>query len=186
MNASFKNRLTGLLKLFSFRQAPDFADRTHPVAEDYKTQDSGHRYRELYGDEKLRQQLLYEHWAVKDTWQLRTEALPLLFGIDPGKYKMNDDSLVEEEAIMGLWRHATQCIEQGLLLVTNRAQKADDWRGETLGIYQLAVINRLQVPEPLVSIMDFVGKTVKKSEASGVRAFALTPGMDGGQISAAF
>jgi len=175
MSASFKNRITGLLKLFSFRLVP-------VVSKDHKTQDIGQRFRECYGEEKLKQQLLYERWAVKDTWHLRTEALPLLFGIDPDTYKINDDSLVEEEAIKGVWPHAMQCIEHGLLHVTNREQTAEDWQVEPIGIYQWAVISRLQLPDPLVAIMDFVGRTVKKSPQSA--PYAETP--DGGRISASF
>ena len=182
MSASLKNRITGLLKFFSCGRMPDAGRGTHVPAENQKTQDIGQRYRERYGEEKLQQQLLYEHWAVKDTWQLRTEALPLLFGIDPDKYKMNNDSLVEEEAIIGLWRHAAQCIEHGLLQVTNRAQRADDWRVEPLVIYQWAVISRLQLPEPLVAIMDFVGRTVKKPPQPAPHMES----PDGGRISAAF
>ena len=148
----------------------------------HKTQNIGHRSQELYGEEKLQQQLLYEHWAVKNTWHLRTEALPLLLGMDPDKYKMNDNSLTEEEAIKGLWCHAIQCIEHGLLLVTNKAQKADDWQVEPIAIYQWAVISRLQLPDPLVAIMDFVGRTIKKSPQPALPAE--TP--DGGQLSSAF
>lgn len=184
--ALFKNRLMALRKLVSSGQGPVVAENPHAVAEDHKTQDIGRRFREIYGEEKLQQQLLYERWAVKDTWHLRTEALPLLLGMDPDKYKKNNNSLADEEAIKGLWRHATQCIEHGLLHVTNRAQKTANWQVEPIDIYQWAVISRLQVPEPLVAIMEFVGRSVKKSETSGVRAFALTPGMDGGRISSAF
>lgn len=182
MSVSFKHRLTGLLKLFSHGRAPDAAESQHAVAPDHKMPAIGHRIRELYGEEKLQQQLLYERWAVKDTWHLRTEALPLLLGLDPDKYTMNDDSLVEEEAIKGLWRHAGQCIEHGLLQVTNRAQAAEDWRVEPLVIYQWAVISRLSVPDPLVAIMDFVGRTVKRSPPPAPHAE--TP--DGGRISASF
>lgn len=152
------------------------------MAGDHKTQDIGHRFRARYGEEKLQQQLLYEHWAVKDTWHLRTEALPLLLGIDPDIYTINDNSLAEEEAIKGLWRHAIQCIKHGLLQVTNKAQKADDWQVEPIDIYQWAVISRLQLPDPLVAIMDFVGRTVKKSPLSAPHA--QTP--DGGRTSASF
>ena len=171
-----------LLNYFSLGRAPATADTAQVMDDDQKTQDTGRRFREIYGEEKLQQQLLYERWAVKDTWRLRTEALPLLLGMDPDKYKKNDDSLAEEEAIKGLWQHAAQCIEHGLLPVTNKAQKTGDWRVEPLDIYQWAVISRLHLPDPLVAIMDFVGRTVKKSPRTALHAES----PDGGQISASF
>ena len=182
MIASLKTWLTELLKLFSYGRAPHPVGIARSVAGEQKREDSGRRFRERYGEEKLKQQLLYEHWAVKNTWHLRTEALPLLFGIDPDTYKINDASLVEEEAIKGVWPHARQCIELGLLSVTNREQITEDWQVEPIDIYQWAVISQLQLPDPLVAIMDFVGRTVKKSPQSAPHAE--TP--DGGQISSAF
>ncbi len=41
------------------------------------------RLQNIHGREKIDLQMLYEKWVVKDSWLLKHEALPLLFGIDP-------------------------------------------------------------------------------------------------------
>jgi len=171
-----------LLNLFSSRREPGESTTSSAGTGTSVMTDSARRYREIYGKEKMNQQLLYERWVVKDTWNLRDEALPLLYGIDPGTYVKGSDSCAAEEAIQGLWQHAQQCIEHDLLPVTNREHHADDWKVEPLAIYQWAVISRMQLPEPFVTLMDFIGRTVKKPSSSPVPAH----GPDGGQISAAF
>jgi hypothetical protein len=181
MSTSLKDRITGLLKVFLPNHAPVAEGREPAASGDQNTQDITPRLREIYGNEKLQQQLLYERWAVKDSWHLRTEALPLLLGMDPERYQLNEYSQAEDP-IKELLQHAVQCIEQGLLQVTNRAQKTDDWLVEPLAIYQWAVVGRLSVPGPLVSIMDFIGRTVKNSP----RSVPHGEPRDDMQISAAF
>jgi hypothetical protein len=181
MGTSLKDRIRRLLKVFLPNRAPVAEHRTPAGSGDHNTQDLSLRLRDIYGNEKLQQQLLYERWAIKDSWHLRTEALPLLLGMDPDKYQRNEYSQAED-TIKELGQHAVQCIEQGLLHVTNRAQKTDDWQVEPLDIYQWAVIGRLSVPDPLVSIMDFIGRTVKKSP----RSIQHAESPDGVQISAVF
>lgn len=162
MNTTIKGRITGILKVFFPPRSPAATERVPAAGGSQKTQDLSLRLSAIYGEEKMQQQLLYERWAVKDTWHLRTEALPLLLGMDPDKYQKNEYR-PDEETIKGLWQHATQCIEHGLLQVTNREQKRDEWRVEPLDIYQWAEISRLTVPDPLTAIMEFIGSTVMKS-----------------------
>ncbi|MGH8120212.1 MAG: hypothetical protein ACRESK_06315, partial [Gammaproteobacteria bacterium] len=177
----FNNMFKKLLNLCSPRRERGAIAEFAAAAGAGVTTDTGQRYRELLGEEKMNQQLLYERWAVKDTWRLRDEALPLLYGIDPDTYEQGDHRCAVEESIQGLWTHARQCIEHNLLQVTNREQRDEDWTVEPLAIYQWAVISRMQLPEPFVALMDFVGRTVKKFSPSPV------PGdPDGGQISAVF
>ena len=130
----------------------------------------------------MEQQLLYERWAVKDTWRLRDEALPLLFGINPDVYKKNSEDVAGKEDIKSLWLHARQCVEHNLLQIKDRGQDADDWQVEPLDIYQWAVVSRLSVPEPFGAIMEFIARTVKKSPPP------VTPEEipDGRHISSAF
>ena len=181
MSLTLKNILMKLLEYPAIRRLSGADGAMHSGAGDLKAQDTGRRLREIYGAEKMDRQLLYEHWAVKDTWHLRDEALPLLCGIDPDFYKNSSAGLIEDEAIKELRLHARQCIEHDLLRVVNREQDADDWRVEPLGIYQWAVISRLQLPAPLVAIMEFIGRTVKKSPQSA--AHLETP--DGRHLSSA-
>ena len=41
------------------------------------------REKELFGEDRVRLQRLYEKWVVKETWLLHDEAIPLLLAIDP-------------------------------------------------------------------------------------------------------
>jgi len=171
-----------LLNLFSSRRTPGAVATSSAGAGTSVMPDMARRYREIYGEEKMNQQLLYERWVVKDTWNLRNEALPLLYGIDPGIYVKGSDSCAAEETIQGLWQHAQQCIEHDLLQVKNREHRDEDWKVEPLAVYQWAVISRMQLPEPFVALMDFIGRTVKTTSPSPMPVH----GPDGGQISAAF
>ena len=182
MRGLLENILVKIQRLAVSRRWHGAGDRTQDRDCGNTAQDTGQRLRELYGEARMNQQLLYEQWAVKDTWHLRDEALPLLYGMDPGSYKNNRGVLAEEEAIKGLWLHARQCIEHNLLRVANREQAPEEWRVEPLDIYQWAVVSRLQLPEPFVALMEFVGRTVKKSPQPVTPAASA----DGGRLSAAF
>jgi hypothetical protein len=125
------------------------------------------RLQDIYGQEKIDLQILYEKWVVKDTWLLKHEALPLLSGIDPER---NDAQLQPEllNNINQLWIHSKDCVEQGLLKVINQEQADENWRVSPLDIYRWARISRMELPDVFTRVMEFISKTVKQPDLQPV------------------
>ncbi len=130
-------------------------------------QDIRQREFELFGKEKINQQRLYEKWVVKDTWRLLSEALPLLSGFDPANTHLQNNSEIYKNKLNEHWSHAKQCVEQGLLPVTNRDNKPEDWQVHPFDAYRWAKVSRIEMPEALVTLMEFVLKTVKQTVVQG-------------------
>lgn len=121
------------------------------------------RLQNIYGREKIDLQMLYEQWVVKDSWLLKHEALPLLFGIDPeSNTRLLQPDLLNN--INQLWRHSKNCVEQGLLKVFNQEQVDENWRVSPLDIYRWARISRMELPDVFNRVMEFVSKTIKQPE----------------------
>ena len=112
---------------------------------------------------KIDEQLFYEKWVVKESWLLKHEALPLMFCIDP---ESNGSNLRPEQQnnVNLLWGHAKKCVEQGLLKVINQEQAEENWRVSPLDIYHWARVSRIEVPDVLDRLMEFVSKTIKQPE----------------------
>lgn len=128
-------------------------------------QDSGinQRLGNIYGQDRIEQQMLYEKWVVKENWLLKYEALPLLFGINP---ETGVRSLPEQlqNDIDQLWSHAKNCVGQGLLKVMNQEQNNEEWRASQLDIYRWARISRLELPDTFIMLMEYVSKTIKQPD----------------------
>jgi len=125
------------------------------------------RLQNIYGQEKIDLQMLYEKWVVKDSWLLKQEALPLLFGIDPE----SDITILQPELLENfnqLWCHSKDCVEQGLLKVINREQGNENWRANPLDIYRWARVSRMELPDVFNSVMEFVTKSIKQQELQPV------------------
>jgi len=125
-------------------------------------QDIRQRELELYGEERVNQQRLYESWVVKDSWSLMSEALPLLAGYDPGNKSLLKNDEKYRNKMIDLSRHAKQCVEQGLLPVTNPENKPEDWHIHPFNAYRWAAVSRIEMPEILTTLMEFITKTVKQ------------------------
>lgn len=117
----------------------------------------------IYGQDRIEQQKLYEKWVVKEYWLLKREALPLLFGINP---ETGTRSLPEQlqNDIDQLWSHAKNCVEQGLLKVMNQEQNNEEWCASPLDIYRWARISRLELPDTFIMLMEYVSKIIKQPE----------------------
>jgi len=146
------------LKTELFTLKDEYKTSENPVTKDIRQ-----RELELFGEEKINQQRLYEKWVVKDTWRLLSEALPLLSGFDPDNTHLHNNSEIYKNKLNEHWSHAKQCVEQGLLPVINRDNKAEDWQVHPIDVYRWARISRIGVPETLASLMEFIFKTVKKT-----------------------
>lgn len=117
------------------------------------------REQEMFGVDRLQQQKLYEKWAVKETWLLKNEAIPLLFGINP-ESDQNFDLLKLNE----LWEHAQHCVAQNLLPVIEPDLEPENWRVRPQDVYKWAAISRIDIPEALSALMNFVMSVVKNPD----------------------
>lgn len=114
----------------------------------------------LHGEEMYEQRRLYERWVAKDGWTLETEAVPLVLGYDPEKPEALDEeySLSARELI----EHARHCITHKLSLnAVNSEDAPEHWKVRPTEFYCWASVSRVQMPESLVNLMEFVIHTVK-------------------------
>ena len=149
--------------------------RKHPVDESRKDQGGltglsdvlKRRELELYGEELYAQRRLYEKWVVRDRWNLATEAVPLVLGYDPEAAQEGDtefDRLGNE-----LYEHAKHCITHNLTLgALNREDSPENWEVSPTEFYCWAAVSRVQMPEPLINLMEFVISTVKRDHGHGI------------------
>ena len=118
--------------------------------------DMSQREKAIYGEDNIKQQKLYEKWAVKTSWHLKTQGIPLLLSMDPDKYSVTDLDETTEQKYQDLWEHAQHCVEQDLLVVLNRESPADEWEAKPVDVYKWAAISRVELPVQLTSLMEFV------------------------------
>jgi hypothetical protein len=175
----FKGMITRLRDSAWMRPSSEKVGDTFTAVQSIDPQYNRQRLVEIFGDERLSQQLLYENWVVKDSWRFREEALPLLCGMDPERFS---ETMEGRDSMEDLWSHARQCVEQNLLPVINRDMPEEEWRVEPLAVYHWAVISRVPLPEAFISLMEFVARTVKSPVRKGDREEA----GDGVKMSAGF
>ncbi len=118
--------------------------------------DMSQREKAIYGEDKIRLQKLYEKWAVKESWHLKSQGIPLLLSIDPEIYSNSSVDEATEQKYQDLWEHAQHCVEQDLLLVVNRESPADEWQATPIDVYKWAAISRVDIPLELSTLMEFV------------------------------
>ena len=118
--------------------------------------DMSQREKAIYGEDKIRLQKLYEKWAVKESWHLKSQGIPLLLTIDPEIYFSSSVDEATEQKYQDLWEHAQHCVEQDLLLVLNRESPVDEWEATPIDVYKWAAISRVNLPEQLSTLMEFV------------------------------
>jgi len=122
--------------------------------------DMSQREKAIYGEDNIKQQKLYEKWTVKTSWHLKNQAIPLLLSMDPEKYLDVDFDEVTEKKYQDLWEHAQHCVDQGLLFVLNKENPADEWEAKPIDVYKWAAISRVELPEQLTALMEFVMMTL--------------------------
>lgn len=122
--------------------------------------DMSQREKAIYGEDNIKQQKLYEKWTVKTSWHLKNQAIPLLLSMDPEKYLDVDFDEVTEKKYQDLWAHAQHCVDQGLLFVVNKENPADEWEAKPIDVYKWAAISRVELPEQLTALMEFVMTTL--------------------------
>ena len=137
--------------------------------------DMSQREKAIYGEDNIKQQKLYEKWAVKTSWHLKSQGIPLLLSIDPDKYSDSDFDETTEKKYQDLWEHAQHCVEQDLLVVLNRESPVDEWEVKPVDVYKWAAISRVELPVQLTSLMEFVMMTLlstvnPQSDSSGAKS----------------
>lgn len=118
--------------------------------------DMRQREKAIYGEDNIKQQKLYEKWVVKKSWHLKSQGIPLLLSMDPEKYMDSKLDEVTEKKYQNLWAHAQHCVEQDLLFVLNRESPVDEWEAKPIDVYKWAAISRVELPEQLSALMEFV------------------------------
>ena len=108
--------------------------------------DMSQREKAIYGEDKISQQKLYEKWAVKTTWHLKDQAIPLLLSTDPEIYSDTYFDEAAEQKYQDLWKHAQHCVEQDLLYVINRESPVEEWEAKPIDVYKWAAISRVELP----------------------------------------
>lgn len=119
------------------------------------------RLRAIHGEQALDLQLLYEKWAIKESWSLEYEAIPLLLGTDP---EMSDQTVSNKEIEnrkKELLNHATECISQNLLQAADTEKEISCWRVSPVEIYRWARVSRIELSSEFINLMDYLSSVVK-------------------------
>ena len=155
------SKLTGITKkifgqsdISSVRNINSAEPRSNP------TLDMGQKEKDIYGKERIEQQKLYEKWAVRKSWHLKDQAIPLLLSMDPDNISISLFDEVAVQKYQDLWEHAQHCVEQELLPVMNRECPVDEWEANPIDVYKWAAISRVELPKELSSLMEFVMTTM--------------------------
>lgn len=119
------------------------------------------REREVYDNEQLTLQKLYEKWLSKDKWLLHKEGIPLLLGLNP-EAKKNDNH--ESDQVDDLWAHAKACVQNKLLSVMNPDKGDFEWEVSPVDLYRWATVSRIAVPAEFSALIAFVMQTVKSEQ----------------------
>lgn len=159
------NKLNNLIKKV-FGVSDSFTTvqvQTH-VSDNNVPLDMRQKEMDVYGMDRITQQKLYEKWAVKQCWHLRNQAIPLLLAMDPENYTESLHDETSKQRYEDLWLHAQHCVEQGLLPVSNLEAAATDWQAAPVDVYKWAAISRVQLPEQLTFLMEFILKSILSTE----------------------
>lgn len=122
--------------------------------------DMRQKEKDIYGEDRIGQQKLYEKWVVKESWHLKNQAIPLLLSMDPENVSISLCDEETEQEYQDLWEHAQHCVEQELLFVLNRECPVDEWEASPIDVYKWAAISRVELPKELLPLMEFVMKSL--------------------------
>ncbi len=119
------------------------------------------KLKSFHGEDNLAAQQMYESWCVKEYWNLKGQAIPLSLGLDPeiNDWKGNEDIIVR---INEVFEHAIHCIEHNLSLsVRDTDQNINDWEVIPSEFYRWAAVSRIELPEQMIGLMEFVISSIK-------------------------
>ena len=144
--------------------------RQQPVKRTVAAVDIRAREAAIYGDESIELQRLYEKWISRETWLLKSEAIPLLLRRDPAQPGGDEEY---QSRYADLLQHATVCVQKGLLKLENsRTTEIDRWEVSPARVYQWASVSRITLPEQLTRLMEFVLMAIKRQDLSSEESYA--------------
>tara|TARA_B100001079_G_C16348379_1_gene486961 strand:- start:361 stop:1059 length:699 start_codon:yes stop_codon:yes gene_type:complete len=114
---------------------------------------------EIYDEEKINKQKLYEKWCKKEKWLLHSEGILLLLSINPSKKNILDKDLVER--INNLKEHANECVRKNLLEVLNINKPENEWEVKPVDLYHWATISRINIPDEFNTLMTFITQSLR-------------------------
>ncbi|MGH6634799.1 MAG: hypothetical protein ACRED0_01235 [Gammaproteobacteria bacterium] len=112
------------------------------------------------------EQKLYERWLRRDEWRVRSEALPLLFGVEPSQWPEVIAGLELEPQIGRAWDALKACIAGAQfppLIGTQREE--EQWGVHPLDFYHWARGKRLDIPPAFEHLAQFVATVIKRPHA---------------------
>lgn len=160
VKSTLKNIIKAVNKLFGQSEIVVNSQTGQKVSNSGDTKNMREKEKDVYGEDRITQQKLYEKWAVKPSWHLKNQAIPLLLSMDPEKYSTSSRDEYSEQEFQDLWEHAQHCVEQGLLFILNREHPADEWEAKPIDVYKWAAISRVELPVELSTLMEFVMMTM--------------------------
>ena len=164
VKSTLKKIIKAVNKLFGQSEVVINSQIGHKVSNSGDTKNMREKEKDVYGEDRITQQKLYEKWAVKPSWHLKNQAIPLLLSMDPEEYSTSSRDEYSEQKYQDLWEHAQHCVEQGLLFVLNREHPADEWKAKPIDVYKWAAISRVELPLELSTLMEFVMMTLVSTE----------------------
>ncbi len=156
IKSTLKKLIKTINKLFGQSELVVNSQTGQKVPNSGDTKNMRQKEKDVYGEDRITQQKLYEKWAVKPSWHLKNQAIPLLLSIDPEIYSTSSCDEVTEQKYQDLWEHAQHCVEQGLLFILNRERPAEEWEAKPIDVYKWAAISRVELPVQLTALMEFV------------------------------
>lgn len=137
----------------------------HTVPKYQETESSvlNEKLKSFHGENNLATQQMYEAWCVKDYWNLQQQAIPLSIGLDPELTDWQDNPEIKSR-INEIYEHAVHCIEHNLSLsVRDKDQDKNNWEIVPAEFYRWAAVSRIEIPEQMSALMEFVISSVKTS-----------------------
>jgi hypothetical protein len=149
-----------------------FSKDKEPIAIETESESVSMNKREekIFEKERLSLQKLYEQWSCKEAWLLYEQGIPLLFGIEPGKVKHEEEEVLIK--IESLWEHAQECVQKKLLPVINVEKEKEQWEVRPLDLYSWGTISRITMPDEFSMLMTFVAQTIKPVQSQSNSNFS--------------
>ena len=156
VKSTSKKIIRAVNKLFGQSEMVGNSQTEQKVSNSGNTLNMRQKEKDVYGEDRITQQKLYEKWAVKPSWRLKSQAIPLLLSMDPEKYSTSYCDEVTKQKYQELWEHAQHCVEQELLFILNRERPAEEWEAKPIDVYKWAAVSRVELPVQLSTLMEFV------------------------------
>ncbi|MGH8615640.1 MAG: hypothetical protein ACREYF_27380 [Gammaproteobacteria bacterium] len=109
------------------------------------------------------EQRLYERWLRQDEWRVRSEALPLLLGVEPAQWPELIAGLDLGLQVEGAWDALKACIARARfpLLTGTQREEEEEWGVHPLDLYHWARAHGLDIPPTFEQLAQFVATVIK-------------------------